>query len=100
MAHKIELNDDDEYIDVALGGATVRVDLYVANNRYAALCDQHSDPEAQADAWVEWLVSQGLPRMSHRTAFDLADAVVGRVAELKKTPDSSSASADSPAPTA
>lgn len=104
VAHKIALDDDDGWVELEVAGGSFRLDLYKCNNTYAALCDKY-DPESAADAeklcgeWAEWLTAQGVPRVSHATAFALADAVVARVASLKKTPAPTSPSADSPAPT-
>ena len=86
MAAKFDFGpDDDGFIEVALPGGSVTLDLYRANNTYLALSDAHPDPVELAREWGEWLRTQGLPPMSDRKAFGLADAVLVEVARLKKS---------------
>jgi hypothetical protein len=104
-----ELDDDDGYLDftVKVGTDVVpcRLDLFRANNKFAQLAQEFPDPdqaERLGDAWAAWLQSQGLPAVTHRTAFRVADLVTGRVAAEKKsetpspTPDSAASTGSPP----
>lgn len=101
MVQRFELDEDDGYLEVAVGkGPPVRLDLYRAHNTFYALDQEHhEDNVALAEEWCKWLHTQGLPMLSHGAAFKLADAVAERVVGLKKSPDSTSPSADSSGPT-
>lgn len=97
MSSPLRLDGSDGFVVVEVANddgttAAARLDLFEANNTYAALCDQHADPIARANAWVEWLLLKGLPPVSHGSAYRLADRIVEQVAEFKKK-DTSSPSA-------
>lgn len=102
MTPTFEIDDDDGYFPLTVrsgDGSLVsgRLDLFKANNAYSAIATAHpDDPVAEGDAWVEWLATQGLPPVSHATAFKIADAIVERVTSLKKSSDNSSPSPASP----
>lgn len=96
----IQLNDDDGFAEVEIGEAKCRLDLFRAFNTYNRLADAHPDPVELADAWADWLAEQGLPRLSHGVAFELAAAVGREVGTFqKKRPQAFGPRPDSPAST-
>jgi hypothetical protein len=85
----ITLDDGDGYADVevrtAAGPLRARLDLYEANNAYAALERRHAgDAVALGAAWADWLAGKGLAGLSHGAAFRVADHVFAAVEEFKK----------------
>ncbi len=87
----LTLDQDDGFLDVTVktadGPVTVELDLFEANNTYAALCDRHDpaqSPVELGDAWAAWLATKGCPPLSHGLAFKLAGVVSDAVAEFKK----------------
>jgi hypothetical protein len=103
--HTIDLAEDDGFIGFTFpgpDGPTVRVnlDIYRANNRFAQLHDEHPDPIALGDAWAAWLAEQGFPGLSHARAFAVSDAILARMASLKKSAATGSGNAEPSASTA
>ena len=79
---------------------TVNLDIFEANNVYAALTAEHPDLVEQGAAWVTWLMDKGAPRLSHGAAFAVATKLMDLADEFaKKKLGYASESADSPAST-
>lgn len=105
MPAPIKLNADDGLIAVEVNGddgstpIVVRLDTFEANNTYAALCDQHTDPIERVNAWCDWLEGKGFPRLTHGNALSLAAHIMKQVELQKKTLGFTSPGAGSPAST-
>jgi hypothetical protein len=95
---KFTLDDSDGFLDLEIKAGEsppipVKLDLFESNNVYAGLCKTHEgvgNSVALAEAWVEWLMSKGCPRLSHGASFRLADQIVSQIEEFKKKGISSS----------
>ncbi len=76
---KLIIEDDgwfDAVVKTDTGDVPIHLDVMKANNKFAALTEEHPDETARADAWVEWLVGEGVPRLTHGGALRLAEAVI------------------------
>ncbi len=105
---ELKLDDDQGYTFVSLKTPTeddpecrtrFPLDLFRANNAYINVCEEHSLPLEQCEAWIDWLQSLGFPRLSHGIAYAIAKFVMDEVDKLKKTLGFTSESAESPEPT-
>jgi hypothetical protein len=108
----LTLDETDGFLEITTKPAhegaepqTVHLDVFLANNIFAALCEEHGDSVERGAAWVKWLAERGL-NVSHGTAYRIAQALMEAVSAFKKkhgmaadSPNfASSDSSDSPSP--
>ena len=86
----VTIDEDEGYLSVDMkrkDGTTtepVRLDLFVATNSYLAIYREHTDLVERGNAWVAYLVEQGLPPLAHGPAFALAGQMQDMVEEYRK----------------
>lgn len=93
--------EDDGYIEVQIGEAKARLDLYQCHNRMVELRRRlEGKPiEELHQGVVEMLVEFGLPACSHRLADRFALAVAERVGGLEESAKKKEPSSALPSPT-
>mgnify|MGYP001595295017 CR=1 FL=1 len=102
---KINL-EEDGFVDVEFGGATVTLDLFDVNNRLFELEQQNKGkPQSEFNAAiVDLMAGLGLPRCSHRVAVRFHDSIAEEMLSLKKKqspmPDSPASTRSTPSNTA
>lgn len=81
----LDLGDDDGFLEIRVGEAGVRFDLYEASNRCLAAVEAHpEDGEAQLTAILAYMGERGLPAgLSLRAAQRFSKAVSDRVEALR-----------------
>lgn len=78
--------------DAEGGPVTVKLDTLRAYNRYAVIMvdPNHAGEAERAAAWIEYLVSCGLPRLSQTAAFQVAAAVIRDIQGDAQSPQAKS----------
>lgn len=77
--------EEDGFVDVQMGGATVKVDLYAVYNRLSDLAREAGEDAAKRnEATAAYVAELGFPRPSHRAAIAFTNGVFAAVGELEK----------------
>lgn len=75
--------EEDGYLTFTLKGQEVSLDIYEANNAYAALAAQSGSGPELGRAWRDWLAERGLV-VSEGVAYQVISEVQKAVIEFKK----------------
>jgi hypothetical protein len=87
----VEINDADGWLDIQIAGRDpVRVDLFIANDRFFRAYEGATDDDEPKlfERLCEVAKSLGFGDVSGRTAKFIAEAVFTRVGELRKKAES------------
>lgn len=91
MAAEIDLGDEDGFVSFTFGGASVRLDLFDANDKIRDAL-RGKEGAAQGAALVALMVSLGFPEPSRLVALRFSNAVVEGVRNAKKEVSGTAAS--------
>ena len=94
----IDLGEEDGFITVTFGGASLRLDLYDTNDKLVP-CLKSGDDEGQGKALIALMGRLGFPEPSRRVAVRFANAVIAAVNEDSKKNSGSAAAPSSTAST-
>jgi len=78
--------DDDGFMLIEIDGQSTRVDVFAVNNQLFELAKKFQDKPLVGyhEAILDFMVSLGFPRGSHRLASKFELAITGQVELLKK----------------
>lgn len=76
--------EEDGYLTFVRKGQEVSLDIYEANNAYAALAAQSGTGAELGRAWRDWLAERGLGAISEGLAYQVISEVQKALIEFKK----------------
>jgi hypothetical protein len=90
---------DDGFVDVAIDGVTVKLDLFAINNEIYDTAEKlkTADPNVRNLAIADLIKAKGFPTVSTKLACDLAEAIRLRIEGIKKKDDDTPVSSGSTA---
>lgn len=76
--------EDDGFLDVSIGEATVRIDVYEVFNAAVDIRNKEDEDVGINARLVELFKSKGFPELSQRAAVQLTNSLFDYVDKLKK----------------